>query len=72
MQAHACFVWKTYVENSGFEKILLIAHSAGGACTSAIQKVFSETFYDQVKYLAFTDSWLTKMKDLTKDQQDFM
>lgn len=34
MDAHATIVWKDYVLNSGFEKVLLIAHSAGGGCVT--------------------------------------
>ena len=37
---HANFVWKNYVINSGFESILLLAHSAGGECVKAIQTNF--------------------------------
>ena len=33
---HACFVWENYVLNSGFKKIFILAHSAGGDCLNAI------------------------------------
>jgi hypothetical protein len=36
MTSHACHVWEQFVEPSGFENILLIAHSAGGSCVSSI------------------------------------
>jgi hypothetical protein len=37
MVDHCLNVWETYVENAGFEKLFIIAHSAGGRCLSAIQ-----------------------------------
>jgi hypothetical protein len=36
MDKHAVHVWKNYVENSGFGKLLVIAHSAGGGCVRSI------------------------------------
>ena len=45
MDQHAVRVWGNYIENSGFSKILVIAHSAGGGCLSSIQKKFAKTFY---------------------------
>jgi hypothetical protein len=36
MSDHACSVWKNYVENSGFKRIRVIAHSAGGDCLANI------------------------------------
>ena len=45
MNAHADKVWEDYVEKSGFTKLLVIAHSAGGGCLSSIQKKFAATFY---------------------------
>ena len=32
MDAHAYFVWENYILNSGFNKLMIIAHSAGGGC----------------------------------------
>ena len=46
MENHACHVWKNYIENSGFNNIIVIAHSAGGKCLKQIQKTFSKTFYN--------------------------
>ena len=37
MQEHAVFVWEKYILDSGFENILVIAHSAGGGCLKSIQ-----------------------------------
>ena len=45
---HACFVWENYVLNSGFKKIFILAHSAGGDCLNAIQDRFKSTFFDQI------------------------
>jgi hypothetical protein len=58
MVDHAMFVWENYVVNSGFEDICVVAHSAGGACLQAIQRRFEDTFYNQVKKIAYTDSWV--------------
>lgn len=49
MTDHALFVWEKYILNSGFQNILLIAHSAGGGCEREIQIKFKDTFYNQVK-----------------------
>ena len=37
MAEHACYVWDKYVKDSGFDKISVVAHSAGGGCVTAIQ-----------------------------------
>lgn len=36
MKAHACHVWEHYIEPSGFESLLVLAHSAGGGSLIAI------------------------------------
>jgi len=72
MPDHAVFVWEKYVLNSGFKNILLIAHSAGGGCTRAIQTKFADTFYNQVKEIAYTDSWVIEKEALTPGQIEFM
>mmetsp|Transcript_25158 Transcript_25158/g.24620 ORF Transcript_25158/g.24620 Transcript_25158/m.24620 type:complete len:83 (-) Transcript_25158:295-543(-) len=36
MQAHSVFVWEKYVQPAKFNKVFIIAHSAGGACLAAI------------------------------------
>ena len=46
MEDHAVHVWQNYVLDSGFNKILIIAHSAGGGCLSEIQETFKDTFYN--------------------------
>lgn len=65
MSSHSCHVWEQFVEPSGFENILLIAHSAGGSCVSSIQKNFVGTFYQKVKKIAYTDSWVASRHSLT-------
>lgn len=66
MVKHAINVWKKYVHNSGFGKIHIIAHSAGGSCLRAIQKIFASRFYAQVGKIALTDSWVISADELTK------
>ena len=66
METHACRVWNNYVLKSGFDNLLVIAHSAGGGCLTAIQKNFSDTFYNHVKKIAYTDSWTIEKKSLTE------
>ena len=36
MVQHAVEVWSTYVKDSGFANVSIVAHSAGGACVSGI------------------------------------
>lgn len=72
MTEHAKFVWRNYVVDSGFEDISVVAHSAGGACLQEIQREFASTFYNQVKKIAYTDSWVISKSELTKEQQVFM
>ena len=42
MAIHASYVWNQYVLTSGIPKIYLIAHSAGGWCTTSIMKAFGK------------------------------
>lgn len=56
MSKHAVHVWQNYIVNAGFDKLLVVAHSAGGMCLEAIQRNFKDTFYDQVHQIAITDS----------------
>ena len=49
MQNHACFVWENYIMKAGFKNLLVIAHSAGGGCISAIMQKFSAHFFSSVK-----------------------
>lgn len=72
MDQHAVFVWNSYVKDSGFNKISIVAHSAGGGCVSAIQSQFADSFYDQVSHIAYTDSWVTHRESLSEQQQKFM
>ena len=72
MAEHAVFVWKNYVEPSGFDKISIIAHSAGGGCLSEIIRVFPETFFTKVHKIAYTDSFVIPRNRLTFKQKVFM
>ena len=65
MAKHAVHIWKNYIENSGFEKVLVIAHSAGGGCVTALMSQFSETFFQQVSQIAYTDSWVVPQEQLS-------
>ena len=58
MAEHAEYVWKTFVEKSGFENLLLIAHSAGGGSVSHLMQTVSESLFSKVKQVAFTDSFI--------------
>ena len=57
MDDHALYVWQNYVLNSGFSKLFVIAHSAGGGCLTSIQTQFESSFYQQVSQIAYTDSF---------------
>ena len=72
MTQHACFVWEKYVLNSGFQDISVVAHSAGGSCLQAIQTSFRDTFYQQVKKIAYTDSWVISKNQLSESEHRFM
>ena len=65
MSRHAVHVWQTYVTNSGFKNVLVLAHSAGGMCLEAIMRTFPDTFYNQVSKIALTDSKVISAKHLT-------
>ena len=45
MTQHARWVWGRYVKNSGFDKINIVAHSAGGGCLRAIMQSYDDTFW---------------------------
>jgi len=67
MNDHATEVWDRYIENSGFTKFLVIAHSAGGGCLTAIQKKYGENFYIDVESIAYTDSEIISKDELEND-----
>jgi len=67
MDKHAVFVWNQYVKDSGFDRISIVAHSAGGGCLSSIQQTFEDTFYSQVCAIAYTDSWVISKRDLNAE-----
>ena len=67
MVTHAVWVWEKYVKNSGFGKIDVVAHSAGGGCLRGIQKHHADTFWNQVNKIAYTDSWVIE-KDMLNEE----
>lgn len=67
-QKHALHVWKNYVVNSGFSRILVLAHSAGGVCLANIMQEFQSTFYKMVGKVALTDSYVISGRNLTPEQ----
>lgn len=72
MTAHCSHIWENYVEPSGFQSLLVLAHSNGGLGLTAIQKKFAHTFYQKVKQIAYTDSKPILAEALDKFQQEFM
>ena len=60
-------VWAQYVAPCKNLEVYVIAHSAGGGCVTAIQTKFAETFYTQVKQVAYTDSFVIGFSRLTPD-----
>ena len=54
MSDHCVRVWREFVEPAGFNKVMVIAHSAGGCCVTALMEEFP-TFFLSVDQLAFTD-----------------
>lgn len=72
MGKHALNVWITYVLNSGFEKVHVIAHAKGGQCLKEIQQELSKyssskhKFYSQVGKIALTDSEVISKDELNK------
>ena len=70
---HAAYVWKNFVETSGFKDIKIIAHSDGGILLEHIQMEFKNTFYKLVSKIALTDvAVIIKSAQLSNDQKQFM
>ena len=65
-------MWEKYIKDSGFDKVSIVAHSAGGDCVREIQETFADTFYSQVSSIAYTDSWVVEKARLAQPQQIFM
>jgi predicted aldo/keto reductase-like oxidoreductase len=40
MNEHCNYVWEQFVLASGFQRILVLAHSAGGGCVSSLMNKF--------------------------------
>lgn len=72
MQDHCVRVWREFVEPAGFSKLLVIAHSAGGKCVTAVMEEFP-TFFLSVDKLAYTDCPVTIDPDmLDRDQKQWV
>jgi esterase/lipase superfamily enzyme len=63
MALHASYVWYTFIaQNPHIKNLFMIAHSAGGWCTTSIMEKYGadsdqlHNFFKQVKKLAMTDS----------------
>lgn len=58
MEKHSTYVWEHFVHPyiGSIEKILMIAHSAGGRCAAEIIKKFQDDAVNKIKCLAFTDA----------------
>ena len=67
MYQHTLNVWDTYVKNSGFAKIHIMAFSGAGYCIYKIQGVHGDSFYSQVGKIAFTNSNLYTADVLADD-----
>jgi hypothetical protein len=78
-------VWGKYIDPSKHKEIYIVAHSAGGACLSAIQVhddfgiltctfiiVLVDKFYQRTKKIALTDSWTLSKDRLNSPQREFM
>ena len=68
MADHAYFVWDKYVKDSGFDKIDVVAHSAGGFCLKVIMTKNEETFWNRANKLAYTDSFVIEKSVLSEKQ----
>ena len=71
MSDHARWVWE-YMRESGFDQIDIVAHSAGGGCLRDIMWTFDDSLWDQVKQIAYTDSWVVNKYALSDRGLEFM
>ena len=42
---HGAYVWRTFIKDSGFKKIHIVANSAGERCLREMQEAYSDSFY---------------------------
>ena len=56
MTTHCRYVWEKLILKSPARKIALVAHSAGGMCTSDLIDKFKKDFFDRCQALVFTDA----------------
>ncbi|CAG8488899.1 14978_t:CDS:2 [Funneliformis mosseae] len=55
-QNHCIYVWERFVRKAKAKRILLVAHSFGGICTTAMIDHLADEFKSRVKGIALTDS----------------
>ncbi|CAI2169373.1 11202_t:CDS:10 [Funneliformis geosporum] len=55
-QDHCLYVWDRFVRKTIAKRILIVAHSFGGICTSYMIDHFANDFRSRVKGIALTDS----------------
>lgn len=73
MANHSKHIWRNYIEPAGFQRILILAHSAGGPVVSALMHEFSETFFSKVQQVAYTDATaIIKPAELSAAQQGWL
>jgi len=71
MSEHARWVWE-YIRESGFDNVDIVAHSAGGGCLRDIMWTYDDSLWDQVKQIAYTDSWVVNKYALSERGLEFM
>lgn len=53
---HGIYLWQTFIRKSQAHDIYIVAHSRGGATTTALMNTFWDEFKERVKAIAFTDA----------------
>jgi len=53
---HTLYVWDNFVRKAAADKLVIVAHSAGGVCTIHLLKNRDEEVLPRLKAIAFTDS----------------
>jgi len=65
---HTLYVWDNFAKKAIAEKIVIVAHSAGGVCTTNLMKNREKELLPRLKAIAFTDSvhWIGDPPHLQK------
>ena len=80
MEEHCVYVWENFIRKCPAKRLYIVAHSAGGYCTSVLLHDFTAEFTSRVQMVALTDSWmhagyssaeLTFMKEVAFDAVHF-